>query len=112
VDEFRIEAFTFKASESIVLALMATWDGNLLSSLKILLFLSNQSFQHRNLGIHIQTVLRRFFLLRSNGDKDIQLLNSSKAEVGKLEETEPIRRPEASLENSQVKRRCALVSSA
>ena len=86
VVEFRIEVFTLKASEIIVLALIATWEGSLLSSLKTLLFLSNQIFQHRNLGIHIQTVLRRFFMLRSNGDKNSQLLKSSEAEVGRLEE--------------------------
>jgi hypothetical protein len=64
-----------------------------------------------NLGIHIQIVLRRCFLLRSNGDKDSYLLNSSRVEVGRLEEVAPVRRPQTSFENSQVKRRCAKVSS-
>lgn len=109
--EFRIEVFTFKASEIIVLAFMATWAGSLFSSLKILLFLSNQIFQQINLGIHIQTILRRYFLLRSNGDKDSHLLRSSEVEVGRLEDAKPISRHQASLENSQDKRRCAEVSS-
>jgi hypothetical protein len=105
-----MEVFELKALEIIVLALIATWDGSLLSSLKILLFLSSQIFQHKNLGVHTQVVLRRFFLLKLKGERDIHLLRSSEAEVGRVKETDPKRSPQASLEKSQLKRRCSVVS--
>ena len=95
----------------MVRAFTATWGGSLLSSLKILLFLSNQIFQHRNLGVHIHASLRRFLLLRLKGESESQLLMNSITEFGSLSATEPIIILQTSLVNSQLMKRCSGVSS-
>ena len=88
------------------------WDGSLLSSLKVLLFLSSQIFQHKNLGVYIHVVLRRFFLLRSKGKMKFQRLIISITEFGKLTAMGQSIILQTSWVKSQWTNRCSIVSSA